>query len=678
MLNVENNQLVTFWDFLNKFKIEIPIIQRDYAQGRIENETIRLTFLDAIYQCIKNEDAINLDFIYGNVNEDTFQPLDGQQRLTTLFLLYLYSYKKDISNDVTINEIFKRFSYFTRFTARDFCHELSMQNIEIDINSTNISSTIKDSSWYYLSWENDPTIRAMLVMLDAIHLKFKDIPNLFNTLTTSKLITFYYLILDDFGLSDDLYIKMNARGKILTSFENLKAEIQNKSKEYKWESDIYELDKFAYKIDGKWNDLMWDNYKDDDNSVDDAHMRLISTIVMIHIALNENYESNIKRVIIQKVNDEYRYRDLIKYIDKKTFDYISKVYDTYTSLQDSQINMQFNFKLWQHKPKVAIFDELVYDCASSVEKNSSYTCKVLFFAQTEYLIRNKEFNYDKFQDWMRVVRNIISRGNINVAKDRVSRSPLVRDQDSFISSIKLIDELAEGSFDIYKFLCEHDMKSSYVKEQINEEIIKANIILKYPSKKQLLLELENIEILKGRISFALKCSSNDNEKIDEENIDWNKLQQVKMVLEKYFNSREDALSNKLRRALLTIDVNEQYSFYDYYKGSTQILTDAPNKRSLIRQFDEIEYLINDNEYHKYFIKLVLLLTQKSFDEIFDDFSNISQEKLDKIPNWQVQLVLYPEFLEKWDSHYISVSDDKKICYLLPSKQPRDISKCKKL
>ena len=71
-----------------------------------------------------------------------------------------------------------------------------MQNIEIDINSTNVSSTIKDSSWYYLSWENDPTIRAMLVMLDAIHSKFKDIPNLFNILTTNKLITFYYLILD--------------------------------------------------------------------------------------------------------------------------------------------------------------------------------------------------------------------------------------------------------------------------------------------------------------------------------------------------------------------------------------------------------------------------------------------------------------------------------------------------
>ena len=25
---------ISFWDFLNRYNIEIPIIQRDYAQGR--------------------------------------------------------------------------------------------------------------------------------------------------------------------------------------------------------------------------------------------------------------------------------------------------------------------------------------------------------------------------------------------------------------------------------------------------------------------------------------------------------------------------------------------------------------------------------------------------------------------------------------------------------------------
>lgn len=688
MHNIEHKQLLSFWDFLNRYKIEIPIIQRDYAQGRLENETVRLTFLDAIYQCIKNEDAISLDFIYGNiVNEDTFQPLDGQQRLTTLFLLHLYAYKKDSQNNDMINEIFKRFTYTTRISAEDFCKELSIKDIEIDINANDISSSIKDSNWYYLSWKNDPTIRAMLVMLDAIHLKFKDIPNLFNILKDSKLITFYYLILDDFGLSDDLYIKMNARGKILTPFENLKAEIQNKAKEYDWESDITELDKFAYKIDNEWNDLMWENYKTSDGSVDDAHMRLISTIVMINTALNETFDSNLKGTVIQKVNSEYKYRDLIKYIDKKTFNYINNTYTKYVNILKSNNNIELKFKLWEHKPKIAIFDELVYDCAFSTENNnsfysennnSSYTCKVLFYAQTEYFMQNEEFNYDKFQDWMRVVRNIVSRGDIEYKKDNVKRTTLVRSPEAFISSINLISELSKGSADIYKFLCEHEIKSSYVKKQINEEKIKAHIIQKISNKKRLLIELEDIEILKGRILFALKCANYDN--IDIESINWDKLEQIKVVLEKYFNNKENTLSNELRRALLTIEVDGQYSFFDYYKATTQILDNiAPNKRSLIRKFEEIEYLINDEEYHKYFMKLVDALTTKSFEDIFEDFyNNTTNEQLYNIPDWQVKLVMYPEHLDKCSSYYISISNDRKVCYLLPHKQPRDISKCKLL
>ncbi|XUP88632.1 hypothetical protein B6672_009185 [Campylobacter jejuni] len=36
-----------------------------------------------------------LDFIYGSVKNDVFLPLDGQQRLTTIFLLYWYSGKKE-------------------------------------------------------------------------------------------------------------------------------------------------------------------------------------------------------------------------------------------------------------------------------------------------------------------------------------------------------------------------------------------------------------------------------------------------------------------------------------------------------------------------------------------------------------------------------------------------------
>src|SRR5688500_12652788 len=73
-------------------QVEIPLIQRDYAQGREDARTnaIRARFLDAIHAALTQDAPIGLDFIYGEVRDRKFEPLDGQQRLTTLFLLHWY------------------------------------------------------------------------------------------------------------------------------------------------------------------------------------------------------------------------------------------------------------------------------------------------------------------------------------------------------------------------------------------------------------------------------------------------------------------------------------------------------------------------------------------------------------------------------------------------------------
>ena len=79
--------------------IRIPMIQRDYAQGRPAESAVRELFLRALEEALRKpaDDPtlpLNLDFIYGSVEGDgkkRFLPLDGQQRLTTLFLAALVS-----------------------------------------------------------------------------------------------------------------------------------------------------------------------------------------------------------------------------------------------------------------------------------------------------------------------------------------------------------------------------------------------------------------------------------------------------------------------------------------------------------------------------------------------------------------------------------------------------------
>ena len=75
------NETSTFWGFLKDHTVEIPIIQRDYAQGRAGKEELRKKFLTDLKNVLdsKNEsgETIKLDFIYGATDSGVMTPLDG-------------------------------------------------------------------------------------------------------------------------------------------------------------------------------------------------------------------------------------------------------------------------------------------------------------------------------------------------------------------------------------------------------------------------------------------------------------------------------------------------------------------------------------------------------------------------------------------------------------------------
>lgn len=171
-------------------KIIIPIIQRDYAQGREGADVARIRgrFLASLYQAV-TEKPITLDFVYGDIDQEgCMTPLDGQQRLTTLFLLHWYAAKRGRLPEEDYGFL-KRFSYETRYSARYFCMDLVDYQPEF---STAVSKEIVNQAWFPLDWERDPTISSMLVMLDAIDDTFRDVPDLWGRLK-ENCITFYFL-----------------------------------------------------------------------------------------------------------------------------------------------------------------------------------------------------------------------------------------------------------------------------------------------------------------------------------------------------------------------------------------------------------------------------------------------------------------------------------------------------
>lgn len=657
-------KILGFIDLLEKTnKIEIPIIQRDYAQGRKDKKEIREKFLKALYESITTKNPIKLDFIYGSSQQDKiFQPLDGQQRLTTLFLLHWYAAAKDKALDDNTKSLLSKFSYETRITSRDFCQALIKNNINIPDNSNSIiSDIIIDSNWFFLSWKKDPTIDAMLRTIDDIHKQFYEVKNLWKILNNKcNLISFYYVELENIGLTDDLYIKMNARGKLLTPFENFKASLQKQVEDEKWETETNINDSFAFKIDTVWTDFFWNQFRKN-NTIDEAFMRLIASVCMIRLAIDRTITKADERANFISTIQEQPNSIRPEHFTKESFEYLKEIFNIYENVYYENADLNPPFIMWRHSSRKSVLSEIVFDdnIYSSVQVNSAtYTQKVLFFAQTEYLRRNKTFKKEKFEEWMRVVRNIVSRGDVD--KDG-NRPDIVRSPQSFDGAVNLINELSEYCSDIYKNLSTiTSIKSQFAKEQIEEEKIKAKLIIQYPDYREIIFSAEDNELLRGRIDFLFYCMDYDK---NPETFNFELFKKLTNVMNTYFNS-ENNLNNDLRRALLTIEVSGNYDFYNYWWSYWYIA--GATKRRLFDRFRELEYYIY-SEFREYFKKLVLELCNKDLGTIATDFIPPSG-----FPNWKLRMIKEKDLLDKYGkSNYIAITDDNSSCWLLKSKRPRD-------
>ena len=288
--DIQQGKKSCLWHLTTENAIVIPIIQRDYAQGRSNDDVrqIREPFLKKLFEVLDSKEGKQeLDFIYGslekpkdislkNVNYENFVPLDGQQRLTTLFLLHWFlSIWNDASFRLMRMHFIGRFSYMTRLSSTEFCERIleyvHPKDIVDSINQGGkapISKTLKNEGWFHDQWKNDPTVSGMLTMLDTISYLFNNISRGINREVKAKAffkrlickdvedvaITFNLLYLNkgDFHLSDELYIKMNSRGKPLSDFETFKARFES----FMTKSTSVNSD-FAGNIDGKWADVFW-------------------------------------------------------------------------------------------------------------------------------------------------------------------------------------------------------------------------------------------------------------------------------------------------------------------------------------------------------------------------------------------------------------------------------------
>ncbi len=555
----------TFWKIIQD-KIEIPEIQRDYAQGRINErvDTIRENIVSDLLDVLKSSKTLNLDFVFGqsvdrtnqaNFNkskqsleqmlqvlkqysEDTgvdFEskvapkptsnstdklliPFDGQQRLTTLFLLHLYIGTMAEQN----TSILSNFNYKTRESSTQFIEKIiENSNVILQFNTEEhpeiklLSEAIKNQSWFFSSWQKDPTVAGMLVMLDEIRKQSIEKEIDFNiawlNLVENNCIDFDYFDIQEEGFDEDLYVKMNARGKGLTDFENFRAWLEKKHKnslpQYNW----------VYKMDKDWIDLFWKTKKNVAD-VDVNFMAFFKNLALLKKISTSKAKSNVNYSLEKELiellkpnqytsNSKYEKEDIFNEI---SLDLIFKILEIIASDKDRNLDEKIN-EVWTETFKGNLEKSFTESLLTGFDGLNLYH-KTFFFSILLFLDVKEEINinnyiaedWSKFKDWLRVSRNLIYNSRID-------------DSTAYITATKAISNLDKDIvLDINMALYNlNDDKekvnwiSFFNENQRKEECKKTHFILSSIDAlkwSELINKAENHFYFFGQIDFIFKLS----------------------------------------------------------------------------------------------------------------------------------------------------------------------------
>lgn len=558
---------MNFIESFNNKTILIPLLQRDYVQGS-KNSAVISPFLDALL-----EEDCDLNYIYGYEEDGCFVPVDGQQRLTTLWLLhlYLYAYKKRARE----YRIYMKFA--SREYANDFCERIVEKLEELLPKSSaykSLEEAIKDQNWFIRSWSKNTTVCNMLGTLKLIHLKVKEqnIDTIWTRLVKNDTpsITFAFLQMDESnGLDDDIYIKMNGRGRKLSAFENLKSWMDEKISTRPY------AEEWRIEMDNAWTDMFWQNRNSEQEhpeEIDDEQLYFFYNLLILHHIKTGELLSTISELrekepylfeemqdffgietktdnqtIADKILDRLLkagnfpllWIDRLRLMSDAFFDFANNSIRTLSELSDT-----FNksdLYLGEEKVGNTTRTYRISMCEGSIGRTLPLFYALLSFKRGE----------TSLYDWMRVMRNLIM--NTSISREDLS------------SLISMIDTFGQRCSieNIYSLLRKSEAKEllkGFNSRQISEEISKANQLYYYKS----MTLMENGRFFSGRIGVLFNMLSL-NPDACQSHLDTDNIEAYTSVLLTIFDGKDggcaeqfDDKEHLLRRALMT--------FSPYYFG----------------------------------------------------------------------------------------------------------------
>ena len=678
---MESKQIHTFWDLLKNHQIEIPVIQRDYAQGRTEKRVnqIRVNFVQSLLKSLKEvEEPLSLGFIYGKIegkeqelilqrNKEAVNvmltavksyansldlgieynlqnkeistviphtkliPLDGQQRLTTLYLLHWYIIQRLGKDEMTEQlNILKGFGYKTRKSTSDFCSAITNSDNKLnvdDFNTDTLSNSIINNTWFLRSWLRDPSVKGMLEMLDEINKQVNNdeeinIVELWNRLINQKTIQFDFLDLDELKQTDELYVKMNARGKPLSDFEHFKAWLQQETKE-----EVDEVN-WAYKIDTDWYDLFWSYKPKKEYEVDNTIFNYFKSICLLDYLTKEN-ENKRKFIdsIVTKTNSYVALRDF-KEAQFFSIEALNFLFKTLNSLNDIDLEVYQNWLTDIYQLPFTKNNDIAYKFFSSASKSTDYYERVYYYAFILFLndihtIEEVDREY-KFKEWMRITRNLIY-------------NTYIQNPDNFIDAITSLKVLSKNKFRITDYLLSDNVNISFfAKNQVEEETTKLKYF-KIEGFKEAILKQENNNYFYGQIGFLFNLMPDENK---------DRLEVFNLYADRvsyYFDESVEKQHWELQRKLLM-----KGDYFVHISGN-KFRFNKNDAGSLRARNDNWRKVFNGNADYNPFVTL---------KEVIQSDDNIIDASI--IDDWKKYFIKYPKVMSYCNETFIDFYHDLDI------------------
>ncbi|MGL4908980.1 MAG: DUF262 domain-containing protein [Bacteroidales bacterium] len=596
--------------------------QRDLSKG-ISDEVLNSLapeMRDIMLRAQKEkQNYCNVGFIYAYSDPEMperYVLIDGQQRMTTLFLILLALNIKEKKQKNFENTYFKNKILKLDYKVREDSHEFLYNFVQYILNGNNIAD-ISNKYWNFSEYQNDTTIQSVITNYKVIsdYIEKNDLALDY----VENFIEFWYFNTRESKQGEELYLYMNSRGETVSPNESIKANLLKglSSQEKQQWGAKWEL----------WQNSFW-KYRDTNTNADKGIEEFLKWIKIIELTKSKQEEPIINLAEgIRKIKDSKKIC-----LDGLSLQKIESYFNALAKILDKKIELSFN-PLWLTGNNIQAIDY------------------IKFIPTLMYI--------EKYPNCTTIDVKRFERFFVNITRfEAISKVPYNSLADIIILSNNFLESNFTDIVDIITFSNEY--KSILTQEEIaklaiykqSTDDLRANI-------EKTFWEVEDYKLCDGEIKVIWECidfdlsdlSLFDDSKLSEFEFCFNC---VKMLF--------DNPTDLVRRALLT---KGDFTVWDGYSTSLE-----KNRYSLINEEKRWKEQISSNKKKHIYKSLITDFgkRKKGNNDISkeDILNQIITDFLNSDPNidWTYYFIKEPKLLSYCTHKKICWSDDFKEIALL--------------